>query len=161
MERSLKSKLPNGAFAYSTPESSKLMGRIRGKGNKTTEQRFRMALVRFGIKGWKLHAQLKGRPDFYFPRKRLAIFVDGCFWHGCVNCGHIPKVHSEFWTAKMQRNRLRDGEVTSALLGDGIGVLRFWEHELRTHLPDCIASVVNHLRAGSTRACTTPTEQER
>jgi DNA mismatch endonuclease Vsr len=153
MERLLKSKLPNGAFAYSTPESSRLMGRIRGKGNKTTEQRFKMALARSGIRGWKLHAALKGKPDFFFPEERLAIFVDGCFWHGCASCGHMPKVHSDFWTAKILRNRQRDADVTAFLIGEGIFVMRFWEHDLRIALKQCVEVVQEKLRAARVSKC--------
>src|SRR5271157_3554075 len=116
MERRLKSKLPNGQFVGVTLERSRIMSAIRGKSNKTTEVRLRMALVRHGVKGWVLHpGGLQGTPDFYFPGSRLAVFVDGCFWHSCPRCGHTPKTRSEFWRAKLGRNKQRDKQ-TSALL---------------------------------------------
>ncbi len=90
-----------------------------------------MALTRAGIKGWKLHpVGLLGSPDIYFPKERLAIFVDGCFWHGCARCGHIPKTRSAFWAAKIGRNKTRDCLNTRKLRQTGIDVIRIWEHAL-------------------------------
>lgn len=73
---------------------------------------------------------LPGKPDFFFPSEKLAVFVDGCFWHGCPTCGHVPKSNSAFWRAKIQRNRERDESATEKLEAIGIKVIRFWEHEL-------------------------------
>lgn len=131
MERKLAKLLPLGRFENVTHERSKTMGAIRSKNNKTTERALRMALIRSQIKGWNLHADLPGKPDFYFPRQRLAVFVDGCFWHRCPNCGHIPKTRVEFWAAKFERNRYRARKVSRQLRSNGIRVLRFWEHELK------------------------------
>jgi DNA mismatch endonuclease (patch repair protein) len=133
MERHLKSKLPNGEFVGVTLERSRIMSAIRGKSNKTTELRLRMALVRRGIAGWTLHpGSLQGNPDFFFPSSRVAVFVDGCFWHGCPRCGHTPKTRSQFWSAKLERNKQRDRR-TGRLLGKmGVQVIRIWEHDLST-----------------------------
>ncbi|MHB8974086.1 MAG: PDDEXK family nuclease [Pirellulaceae bacterium] len=85
------------------------MRAVRGRGNKSTETRLRLALVRAGISGWRLHAkEVHGKPDFFFPAASLAVFVDGCFWHGCPRCGHIPKAHALFWRTKIDRNKHRD-----------------------------------------------------
>lgn len=90
-----------------------------------------MALVRAGISGWVLHAKdLPGKPDFFFPTMNVAVFVDGCFWHGCPKCGHIPRTRAEFWAAKIQRNRERDLQMSALLRRQKIRVLRIWEHEL-------------------------------
>src|SRR5690606_22059724 len=111
MEKRLRKYLTNGNFGTVVPKVSKTMSLIRGKKNRTTELKLRMLLTSKGIKGWKLHAiELEGNPDFYFEKKKLAIFVDGCFWHGCPRCGHIPKTRSAFWKAKISRNRKRDRE---------------------------------------------------
>jgi DNA mismatch endonuclease (patch repair protein) len=132
MERLLKRQLPGGVFFGVTPQRSLTMGKIKSKGNRTTEQSFRLALVRAGIQGWVLHPkQVFGTPDFYFPTKKVAIFVDGCFWHGCPKCGHIPRTRSAFWRTKIERNRTRTKSVSRRLRGDGIRVLRIWEHELQ------------------------------
>lgn len=101
-----------------------------------------MALVRARITGWTLHAsELPGRPDFYFPAKRVAVFVDGCFWHGCPRCGHVPKTNDGFWQLKIKRNRQRDAKVRARLRRRGVRVVRFWEHELRDRLPICVAGL--------------------
>jgi DNA mismatch endonuclease (patch repair protein) len=108
------------------------MGAIRSKGNKTTELRLRMALIRAGISGWKLHDRsLAGTPDFSFVRAKLAVFVDGCFWHGCSRCGHTPKTRSAFWTAKFERNQARDIRTARQLRKQGFKVIRFWEHQIK------------------------------
>jgi DNA mismatch endonuclease (patch repair protein) len=77
-------------------ERSQLMAKVRGTGNRSTEAVVEAALRAERIRGWKKHPEdVPGRPDFYFPRYRLAIFVDGCFWHACPNCGRIPKSNVE------------------------------------------------------------------
>ena len=142
MEKALRQKLPGGRFQKVLPGRSRVMSAIGGKGNLTTERRLRLALVRAGIEGWKLHPKdVPGRPDFYFPKARLAIFTDGCFWHGCGRCGHVPAKHSDFWRAKIERNRLRDANKTVQLEAQQIQVLRFWEHDLRDELVGCVETV--------------------
>ena len=89
-----------------------------------------MALVRTGIKGWTLHPTITGKPDFFFPKQRFALFVDGCFWHGCPRCGHIPSTRTLFWKNKIERNRVRDKRTVRILKADGIRSLRIWEHSL-------------------------------
>jgi DNA mismatch endonuclease (patch repair protein) len=131
MERKLKEKLVNGLFEGLTPGNTKRMRAIRSKGNKSTEARFRLMLVRARIRGWKLHPKgVVGKPDFYFQESRLALFVDGCFWHGCPRCGHVPKANNPYWKAKIEGNRRRDQERTRTLEAQGTRVLRVWEHEL-------------------------------
>jgi DNA mismatch endonuclease (patch repair protein) len=132
MERKLKDKLVDGRFEGQTPGNSRRMSAIRGKGNRSTEVRLRLMLVRAGFRGWKVHpAGITGKPDFYFPDRRVAVFVDGCFWHGCPRCGHVPKANTAYWKAKIERNRRRDHDNALALAGQGVRVVRIWEHELR------------------------------
>lgn len=131
MERFLKLTLENGNFSGVSPERSKIMAAIRGKSNKSTEGSLRMALVRTGIKGWTLHPRLTGKPDFFFVRQRLALFVDGCFWHGCPKCGHIPATRSTFWRTKIERNKMRDKRNVRLLKANGIRSIRVWEHSLK------------------------------
>lgn len=76
------------------------------------------------------HASLTVRPDFIFPKVRLALFVDGCFWHGCPRHGTQPKGNAVFWRNKISRNQARDRLVTRTLRRAGWRVLRIWEHEL-------------------------------
>jgi len=139
MEKRLKKHLPGGTFKNVPPARSRTMKAIRGHNNKTTELRFKMALVRACIKGWRMRPkELAGRPDFFFPAQNLAVFIDGCFWHGCPKCGHFPKTNASFWKAKIMRNRERDAEVTRKLEAEGIEVVRFWEHEVGTSLEECV-----------------------
>ena len=132
MERELRKKLAGRAFSGVSAVRSKTMSAIRGKGNRTTEVRVRMGLVRMRLAGFILNAEeLTGRPDFWFARARVAVFVDGCFWHGCPHCGHVPKTNSEFWGAKIRRNKWRDGRVDRDLRKRGISVVRIWECAIR------------------------------
>ena len=129
MERLLKQTLPEGRFLNVSVTRSRSMSAVKGKNNSTTERRLRMALVRSGISGWITHAKLPGKPDIYFPNRKLAVFLDGCFWHGCSRCGHIPKTNSVFWATKIKRNRQRDQKNSKLLRG--ILVIRAWEHSLQ------------------------------
>lgn len=146
MERFLKSKLENGWFSNVSPQRSRTMSAIRGKNNKSTELSLKMALVRAGVKGWVLHtATICGKPDFYFKKQRLAVFVDGCFWHGCPRCGHIPRTRTKFWEAKINRNRQRDRRTNRLLAAEAIRVLRIWEHSL--HTSPHVAAMVRKVQA--------------
>jgi DNA mismatch endonuclease Vsr len=108
------------------------MRAIHGQGNRSTEVRLRMALVREHVKGWTINERrLPGNPDFYFPQQKLAIFVDGCFWHGCPNHGHQPKTHREYWKTKIALNKTRDIQTKQLLVGQGIRTIRLWEHSLK------------------------------
>ena len=106
------------------------MARIRGLGNASTELRLIAVFRLHGITGWRRGFPLIGKPDFVFPRLKLAVFVDGCFWHGCPLHATQPKQNAEFWQAKIAKNRLRDQLVTRTLRRAGWRVVRFWEHEL-------------------------------
>lgn len=133
MEKALRQKLKSGGFENVTETRARTMAAIRSRGNKSTEVVLRMAFVRSGIRGWIMHpADVPGKPDFYFPGTNLAIFVDGCFWHGCTRCGHVPKTRTAFWTEKLRRNRARDRRVSAELVRHGSDVLRLWEHTLQS-----------------------------
>jgi DNA mismatch endonuclease (patch repair protein) len=132
MERRLKKYLKKGTFENVPAVRSRTMSAIRGKHNLSTELRLRMAFIREGIKGWKLHVKkLPGNPDFFFKKEKIAVFVDGCYWHGCPKCGHIPKTRSRFWAAKIKRNQQRDRKKRMELKKMGIAPMRIWEHELK------------------------------
>jgi len=114
-----------------TPERSLLMARVRRSGT-APELALRAALHRAGYR-YRLNSGsgLPGTPDVVLRRFRLAIFVDGCFWHGCRQHGSLAKTNTEFWTTKILRNRQRDMEVDKALKRLGWKVCRVWEHEVR------------------------------
>jgi DNA mismatch endonuclease (patch repair protein) len=118
------------ADIYTKAKRSEVMSRIRGRGNKGTE----VALVKVfranGITGWRRHYPIAGKPDFAFPKLKVAVFVDGCFWHGCPKHATRPKGNSAFWSEKLDANKARDRKVNRELRAKGWRVLRIWEHEL-------------------------------
>ena len=144
MERALREVLVDGTFGDVPAAHSRRMRAIKEKGAKSTERRLRAILVRAGIRGWKMHAQgLPGKPDFLFPSGRVVVFCDGCYWHGCPQCGHIPNVNRPYWSAKIEGNRRRDRENNRRLEEAGLRVVRVWEHEL---LPGKSSAVVARIR---------------
>jgi len=112
-------------------QRSERMSRIRGKGNKDTELAVAQLLRVNGIRGWRRHQNLPGRPDFTFRKQRVVIFVDGCFWHDCPRHGHLPTGNRSFWRKKLVTNKARDQRVTRQLRRQGWLVIRVWEHGLQ------------------------------
>ena len=116
---------------FSKAKRSDVMSKIRGRGNKNAE----LALIRFfrrhRITGWRRNQKVFGKPDFIFSQARVAIFVDGCFWHGCPRHGTSPKSNQKYWKQKFSANEQRDRLVNRTLKRDGWRVIRIWEHELR------------------------------
>ena len=115
----------------SREQRSRNMTSIRSKGNATTELAFLRLLRNAGISGWRRHVNLPGKPDFAFPSRRLAVFIDGCFWHGCPRCYRMPEDNRPYWKAKVLSNRRRDRRRTLELRSLNWRVLRVWEHSLR------------------------------
>lgn len=118
------------ADVFSRKQRTAVMTRVLGSGNRSTELRIIALFRRHGIAGWRRNRPLAGKPDFVFPRQRVVVFVDGCFWHGCPRHGALPQSHRGYWQAKIARNRTRDREVTRLLKAKGWRVLRIWEHAL-------------------------------
>ena len=116
---------------FSKAKRSHVMSLIRGSGNKGTELRLMGIFKAHGITGWRRKAVVFGKPDFVFPKHKLAVFVDGCFWHGCPIHATRPKTNAKFWRTKIACNQARDRLVTRTLRRTGWRVLRIWEHELR------------------------------
>ena len=116
-----------------TPEQrSRNMSRVRSSGNRTTELLMIRLLKTSKVNGWRRHYSVFGNPDLVFPKRRIAVFIDGCFWHGCRRgCRSIPATNADFWMAKIAINKQRDRLVNKTLRRAGWTVLRFWEHELR------------------------------
>jgi DNA mismatch endonuclease (patch repair protein) len=106
------------------------MSRVRSRGNKDTEVALAKLFRRNKITGWRRNQKVFEKPDFVFPKIRLALFVDGCFWHGCPKHGTQPKGNRAFWKNKFARNKARDVLVTRTLRSAKWRVLRIWEHEL-------------------------------
>ena len=106
------------------------MSRVRGVGNRSTEIRLIRLFKEASITGWRRNQRLTGRPDFVFAKHRVALFVDGCFWHGCSYHGTQPATNRLFWENKLKQNKERDRFVTTTLEKNGWRVLRIWQHEL-------------------------------
>lgn len=132
------------ADIYSRTKRAEIMSLVRGRGNRSTELLVVRLFRKCGISGWRRHVRLTGRPDFTFKDARVAVFIDGCFWHLCPVHGTIPKDNSEFWEAKLTANRDRDRRVERILRGKGWRVVRIWQHDIRQR-PD--ASVRRVTRA--------------
>ena len=125
---------------FSKEKRSEVMSRIRGKGNKDTELALLLLMRKYHISGWRRNQAVFGKPDFVFPKHKIALFVDGCFWHGCPLHSNTPKNNQLFWEKKLLGNRVRDKLVTKTLRKSGWKVIRVWEHELSN--PDGVAKKV-------------------
>jgi len=110
------------------------MAKVRSRGNASTELKTLMVLKRGGLTGWRRHFPVFGRPDFAFPKSRIALFIDGCFWHGCPRCYQAPKTSSGFWRKKLSKNKKRDREVSRLLRKAGWTVIRVRECQLKSPL---------------------------
>lgn len=107
------------------------MRSVKSSGNKSTEERLVQYFADQNITGWRRHYNVKGHPDIVFLDKHIAIFVDGCFWHG-HNCRNTrPSDHQEYWQKKRERNIKHDQEVTAMFESRGWTVIRIWECELK------------------------------
>ncbi len=115
---------------YPPDVRSRVMKSIKSRGNRSTEIFFVKLLKAYDIPGWRRHYQVKGKPDFAFLKFRIAIFIDGCFWHG-HNCRNTkPKQNAEYWKKKIERNIRRDQKITKMFQLRGWTVYRIWECEL-------------------------------
>lgn len=119
------------------------MGRIRGKDTKP-ELALRRTLWALGYR-YRVHSKLPGRPDILFINKKVAVFVDGCFWHCCPSHFTMPKTNTEFWRKKLAGNRRRDRAVSVKLHRLGFKVIRIWEHEIRKSPINPIGRIVKQL----------------
>lgn len=119
------------ADIFTRAKRSEVMARIRSRGNKSTELALAELFREQGITGWRRHYPIAGRPDFAFPRRKLAVFVDGCFWHACPEHGAKPGTNVDYWSNKLAANVARDKAANKALRSKGWQVVRIWQHDLR------------------------------
>lgn len=122
----------------SREQRSKLMSRVRTR-NTAPEVALRKALWAAGVRGWRIHRRLPGKPDLTFGLARLCVFVDGAFWHGHPD--HYWGQSGEFWDAKIARNRERDERVNRELKDLGWSVLRLWDFEVERDPARCVKRV--------------------
>ena len=131
------------ADVFSKTVRSRVMAKVSSHGNKSTE----LPAIKFfhahGFKGWRRGFPLYGNPDFVFPHLKVAIFIDGCFWHGCPGHCRMPASNVGYWQAKIARNKKRDRLVSAVLRASHWRVLRIWEHEWRNP-----AEVLHRLKRG-------------
>ena len=150
------------ADVFSKSKRSFVMSRIRSRGYRATELALAKLLRAHRITGWRRHVQIvvrgrpkrgaarttpravpafRVRPDFVFLKSRTAVFVDGCFWHGCPRHGTQPKGNAAFWKRKFARNIARDRRVNRALRPAGWRVIRIWECALKKHPSTCLRRI--------------------
>ena len=106
------------------------MSKIRGK-NTGPEIKLRKLLWSAGIRGYRVHYNLPGKPDIVFVKKKIVIFIDGCFWHKCPMDFQEPETRKDFWMKKINSNVERDEKINRQLSDTGWTVIRIWEHEMR------------------------------
>jgi DNA mismatch endonuclease (patch repair protein) len=136
---------------FLSPETrSRVMSRIRSKDTKP-ELALRRALWAQGLRGWRCHPKsIPGKPDLAFTRLKVAVFVDGRFWHGHPDFFTFGK-SGEYWDAKIARTQERDRVVNEALAASGWSVIRFWDFEVESDLPGCADRVSAALAAARAR----------
>lgn len=117
---------------FTKEKRSQNMAAIRARDNKTTEVEFARQLRINKISGWRKHQKgAYGSPDFLFRKEKLAVFVDGCFWHGCKKHCIMPKSNQSYWNPKIERNKKRDRQVNIFYKKKGWKPLRIWEHDIK------------------------------
>lgn len=117
---------------------SKIMAAVRSMGNKSTEMHLGKLLWSAGLRGYRKHWPVAGKPDFAWAGRKVAVFVDGCFWHGC-RCKSLPQTNAEFWRNKIETNRRRDRRVSTQLRREGWIVIRV--KECAVHKPGTLARI--------------------
>lgn len=122
------------------------MSKIKGK-DTSIEIKFRKGLYRNGIR-YSLRKQIFGKPDLIIPSKRIAIFVNGCFWHQHENCklANMPKSNIEFWKKKLDGNKVRDNTVDEELTVAGWKVIRVWECEIEDHYVETVNRISDEIK---------------
>lgn len=119
------------ADIFDKAKRSEIMKKVRSKYNKSTELKLIQIFKENNIHGWRRNYKVKGHPDFVFLNKKIAIFVDGCFWHGHDCRNTKPKDNQEYWDKKRERNMKHDKEITEYFENRGWTVIRIWECELK------------------------------
>src|SRR5581483_4358059 len=121
---------------------SHIMRQVKSANGRSTEQTFRRLVAELRPQKWASNVRaLPGRPDFVFWKSKVAVFVDGCFWHGCPRCSKKPASNVAYWSSKIQRNRRRDLRTSRTLRDQGWSVYRIWECRIArwSSLPPALA----------------------
>lgn len=131
------------ADVFDTEKRSDIMRRVKSNKNKSTELKLIEVFKELGITGWRRNYRVKGHPDFVFLQKRIAVFVDGCFWHGHDCRNTRPFDNQEYWQKKRVCNIQHDQEVTAMFEARGWTVLRIWECEFKKKSRSVLAEKLN------------------
>lgn len=127
-------------------QRSYCMSKVKGR-NTNIEIIFRRLMWSKGEKGYRVNnPKVFGKPDIFFGKRKIAVFIDGCFWHKCPACRSIPKSNFDFWDEKLNKNAKRDQEVNKKLRKNGIKAIRFWGHELENNIEKCYKRLTKELR---------------
>ena len=108
------------------------MTSVKSSNTKSTELKFISLLKENNVTGWRRNYSLTGKPDFVFPKIKIAVFIDGCFWHGCSTHCRMPSSNVDYWNSKIDKNKIRDKNITKTLRMKGWQVIRILEHEIKT-----------------------------
>ena len=133
------------ADIFSKEKRSSVMARVKASGNKTTELKLIEYFSANNITGWSRNYKVKGHPDFVFLDRKIAIFVDGCFWHGHDCRNTRPADNADFWNKKREKNIQHDKEITALFERRGWTVIRIWECELKKKNLDILVSKLSFL----------------
>jgi DNA mismatch endonuclease (patch repair protein) len=135
---------------WSREKRSAVMARIRGI--TAPERRLRALLVQQRVRGFRVGAKVgNAKPDLVFPNDKVAVFVDGCFWHGCPRCYVRPKTRVSYWSSKIANNMRRDSRQRRALRRSGWHVVRVWECQLEQNPSGQIERILKFLDSSSRR----------
>lgn len=143
MKQAKQKFLRDGRAPIPLKEStSKIMSANKGKDTKP-EITLRKALWSASLRGYRLHSKgLAGRPDISYAQKKLAVFVNGCFWHRCPHCNpHEPKSNKEFWQRKFQANLKRDSRKIRLLISANWKTITIWECQIKNDIKSCVRQV--------------------
>lgn len=128
---------------------SSVMKAVKSRNTKTTELKMIEIFKELHVIGWRRTYPLIGKPDFVFPKKRIVVFVDGCFWHG-HDCRNVtPSDNADFWNAKRAYNKQHDDLVTETLQNKNWTVIRIWECELKKKNRDKLMEKIDKLLEGA------------
>lgn len=145
----------------SSPEASRRMAKVRQKGTDI-EIALRRELYRSGLRyrvGFVVLNKPRRVADIAFPGLRIAVFIDGCFWHGCPQHASWPKRNAEFWRQKIETNRSRDADTNTRLQDMGWRVLRFWAHESPVEAAEAVVRLVTKTKSRRSEEPSEPTQR--
>lgn len=130
--------------SMSKNKRSQIMKSIKSTGT-SIEEAFCKELWGRGIRYRRNVSGLFGKPDIAIKKYRLVVFVDSCFWHGCITHCRMPKTNQDYWMKKIERNIQRDQKVTEYYLKQGWKIIRIWEHQLKNEFDETVENVVDQL----------------